>query len=295
MNTPFDKAPPATFGEALAIRRRFKESRRYAIFLWRVAIEQNKFNLNDVNYNNPDRLIELINIDMGFMNLIRNLQSSLLPDEEISFISDRKRLLMHLEGFLNYQTTQKGMNPIFCPLMNLSQKERLISNIDAWQVNYQEKLDFISTFKTNWASRIDNDSVYKFFKTKDRSEKIKYLLDWIKSRKFVFTYQLSTYNLDDEDYIEMFFESNFNSIESIELTINKFKRAWSNKNYRENLEGKKQCNISLDENCIKILDDLSKKYSYSKAEILQFLLLGEKKHGFYIERRLKEVQLLSNP
>lgn len=295
MDYSFDKAAPATSDELSAIRRRFKDSKRYAIFLWRIAIEQHKFNLNDVNFNNPDQLIGFISIDMGFMKLIRSLENSLLPDDKINFISDRKRLLAHFETFYNAYLAQKNITPIFNPLTNLSHKEALISNIDALPINHQDKLDLISEFKRIWTFATEKEQVYKFFKSNDRAKKIEYLLEWIRSSDILKFPRFCLDYSNDEEYVEIFFQQNFQNPESIELVISKFKKAWSNKSYRGNLDGKKQCNIALDTKCIKILDDLSREYGYSKAEILQFLLLGEKKHGIYIAKRLKEVQLLNNP
>lgn len=75
--------------------------------------------------------------------------------------------------------------------------------------------------------------------------------------------------------------------------MERVKKAWSQKKYREGAKDKRQCNLLLSNKVLGLLDKLSVKHQLSRAAIVELLIHDESLSETYISKRLEKQQKFS--
>ncbi len=276
------------------IRLGCRNSKRRSIWLLNYLYANNYLITPYTSLENLNQAIDALKFNQLALKSILDAQNNLIPDENFDFISNRRRMLLVLNREIQSEIFN---NNYFMPHLLDDQiysfREKIIATIDLLNAPNQIKLLILDKLKSTWAFTLRMDEEYKWFHA-DRKMKTIYFKEWANNK---IPYNQSTKNLDDlndPEYIEIFLFQNFNDKRDEKEFIEKFKRAWSTKCYRERTTGKKQCNIALNTDAVKILEALCKKHGYSKSQVLEILLIGEKREGHYITKKLKEIEYLQN-
>lgn len=276
------------------IRLRCNRSKRYSIWLINYLFINNHPIPQEASFGNFNYLIETLKLNQPTIESITTAQNNLIPDENFEFITNRRRMLTVLGSELYAEIFRNRYpNPVLLHDQIYSPREKIIATIDLLNITNQAKLHILDNLKSKWSHILRSDEQYKWFHD-DREKKTNYFKEWATTKK---PYSQTGKNLDDlndPEYIEIFLFQNFVDKREEKEFIEKFKRAWNTKCYRERTSGKKQCNIALNTDAVKILEALCKKHGYSKSQVLEILLLGEKREGHYITKKLKELEYLQN-
>lgn len=278
------------------IQRRYKESSRYAIWLWNFSYLHANVNFHNHFPRNENFLFETIKSNKALLERICLTQKKLINDKELEFIASRRRLLSLLNKELQRLHSKLNLE-ITIPLQSygITPRELIVAQIDLSPINAVAINKFLDEFKIKWHTMLRNHEIYKWFRTDSYYEKIQYFSEWLSKQSQTANQHITPDDFNDQEFIEIVCERSLDHPADIRLFVEKFKRAWSSKTYREKLAGRKQCNIALSTDALSILNHLSKKHRYSKAKILEILLLGEKRHGHYISQKLKEIEFLTRP
>lgn len=277
------------------IRGRCQRSDRFTIWIWNYLYQlghefAKRMKINDINI-----LIEFLNSNPKALEEIETGQKHLLPDDEFLFIGNSRRLLLALDHTLNNEISKTNTrHGSFIDEDQFTLKLTVIAKIDTWSASSDTKLTFLRKFNEQWNLTKINNNEYKWL-NKDRESKSTYFIAWIRQKDQYNRVINNIQNLMDDEFMEIYFDSFHENKYEKFRTLDQFKRAWATKNYREKIKGKKQCNIALSTSAIDILENLSKKHGYPKAKILEILLIGEKREGHYISKKLKEIEFLERP
>jgi hypothetical protein len=85
----------------------------------------------------------------------------------------------------------------------------------------------------------------------------------------------------------IFFDQSNLIQDQINFYIEKIRRKWSQKKYRDGLIEKSQYNFILLHKAIKNLDQLANTYELSRAKVLEILLQMESEKNLYISEKVK--------
>ncbi len=91
-----------------------------------------------------------------------------------------------------------------------------------------------------------------------------------------------------EDYLQLvnFIYPKFKDFFQLRVAMEKLKKAWYQKNYREKMADKSQCNFFISNDSSRKLKSLSMSYKLSQAEIIDILIQFEYEYKAYIKERL---------
>ncbi len=277
------------------IRGRCQRSDRFTIWIWNYLNQRGYEFAKRMKINDIDILFDFLKSNPKALEEIKIGQKQLLPDDEFLFIENSRRTLLALDHALNNEISKTNTrHGSFLGENQFTLKLTVISKIDTWSASSDTKLIFLRKFNEQWNfTKINNDE-YKWL-NKDRESKSSYFITWIRQKDQYNRVINDIQNLMDDEFMEIYFDSfHENKFEKFR-TLEQFKRAWATKNYREKIKGKKQCNIALSTDAIAILENLSRRHGYPKAKILEILLIGVKREGHYISKKLKEIEFLERP
>ncbi|WP_350599197.1 hypothetical protein [Pseudomonas sp. 65/3-MNA-CIBAN-0223] len=206
----------------------------------------------------------------------------LLPEKYISWIKEENRQVIWLRSKIRNDI----MHP---PEPGLTGKDSLVASIDLWNININEKGHFLGGLERDWNEHSKGDKQYKWFS--DDAQKCIYAGNLIKKDFPMIGF--SSIKLSDylpiqcyEDLL-IFFDNCKLHLDEKNAFIEKVKRKWPGKQYRDNMVGKKQYNFILSDQAIARLDKLSDTYELSRAKILDILLKMEDEQNRYIPERIK--------
>ncbi len=277
------------------IRFIYNESKRNKIWICCEAIKKGIISHDVASISDVEFLMNKIGDDKYFLEHIQNKYDQIARNDELDFLNQRLRQTLFLEKILQAECIAKNIPAITAPPgLNITPEEAFIAKLDTLDLNAVDRRNLLADLRTAWANHLVADTMYNWFKSKYSEKKLEYFKEWIRNQPSISTWNLQPFYLLDAEFIQIYYDITFNSIAEVKLNIEKFKKAWNTKTYREKSSGKKQCNIALRSDCIKILEDLSAKHRYTKSQILEILLLAEKSHGHYIRKKLKEIDALYN-
>ncbi|VVP01669.1 hypothetical protein PS838_02855 [Pseudomonas fluorescens] len=260
------------------------QNRRHDIWLWFQLKAQKTPLSGEINYPGMRySMNEAISKNPVLSEIIKQREIELfLPEKHISWIKEENRQVEWLRS--------KIQNDIMQPSEpGLTGKNLLIASIDLWNININEKGHFLGELERQWNEHSNGDKQYKWFS--DDAQKCIYAGNLIK-KYFPMTDFFTTYFSDClpiqcyEDLLIFFDNCKLHSDEK-NAFIEKVKRNWPGKQYRNNMVGKKQYNFILSDQAIARLDKLSDTYELSRAKILDILLKMESEQNRYIPARIK--------
>lgn len=262
-------------------------NRRYDIWRWFLLTENNIELSGEIS--KPGMRAEmdrLIANDLELRKLIKDSKTKqFLPDELLEWVNEGKRQAEWLSSKFKTHTHFTDFMPAIAP--GLAGKDRFIANIDKWNISNLEKASFLSELKISWDEHKKGDKQFQWFK--DEEEKCSLAGKWIKNNihlKEYHSFEIPAYESIEnyEDLLTFFDHSKLDQYQKI-LYIEKIKKNWSQRKYREKLTGKAQYNFILSDKAIRRLDNLVDKYDLKRTEVLEILLQMEEEKELYIKEK----------
>lgn len=212
----------------------------------------------------------------------------LLPEESFNWISRNERQIEWLIGLVNFRLWDgKFEHP---PL--LLGKDLIVAMIDAWDADLCSKEALVGQMQGSWNQHLQDDQIYRWFKDEDESARCSIAWEWLQKHYPAFTFRRAPITSYEE--ILAFFDLKPLSKAETILAIQSIKKRWSQRKYRDNLNGKKQYNFVLSDKANLCLDQLSEKHGLTRAKILEILILEEKINDIYIPEKLKLLKRLDS-
>ena len=208
--------------------------------------------------------------------------ATLLPDEMLEWIGESERQCQWLVSFLKSNKSNWLINPP----VRLLNRNLVVAMIDMLGLDILSKKNVVELMRYSWVEHIKNDGDLLWFKGDDEEEKCVLASNWIR-KKDGGSSVLQVNQIRNHQELLMYFDRFDFSYDKKLLCLSAVKKSWSQKKYRENLTGKKQCNFILSDRAINRLDKLAKKYDLKRVDVLEILLQMESERNLYIVEKMK--------
>lgn len=209
----------------------------------------------------------------------------LLPEKNLKWITNEKRQIIWLERELSTIWERPRELSSY-----LSGRDYIVAIIDLWEADPTPKTTTIKNIEEKWKHHNSENSILEWFK--DDNRKCVLAWEWLEKHPDR-SVLLSKPFKDYEDLLIFFDQANITQDRKI-LCLEKTKKKWSQKKYRENLTGKSQYNFILSDESINTLNTLSKKIGISRARTLELLLDMESENHVYTPRIIEMIKLIKN-
>jgi len=217
------------------------------------------------------------------LNIINKMCSEdLLSERSFSWIkNDHRQCRWLTRYFLSLNKINNVSSDVFD---QFSPKSFVVALVDNLNLSYILKSDAVMRAESLWNSHLEKDRYWDWLIGKHEAEASRFAWNWLKSNHGNWV-GLTSPAKCRSDFLYLFDELVIGE-DSFELMISKLKKAWSQKKYRDGLNGKKQYNFVLSDKVVGMLDSLSEKYDLSRAEVIETLIRGEELQEIYIRERL---------
>lgn len=239
------------------------------------------------SHTDEDLVASCLNSDKfrwaGSKSLLESLEANLLTETEIEWIEENdQRILIHsllcLREQISYNPNLTD-HPCSIALNNPpyeTRYENIILALDCWQVPLQEKRDTIAKIKQRYTQNIAPQKWINWLKP-DQDQQIAYAMQYVTSQNLSLPLPSPGNTKEAYDYLVGLFDDIFQrSPETLELTLMKMRKGWSQQKYRQSSKAKKQVYFSLGRNAREQLDRLVLREGKSKSDIIEALILGTK-------------------
>ena len=159
--------------------------------------------------------------------------------------------------------------------------DNFIYELDKFNISLDEKITFLLTSKKEW---FKNKEKYKLKKWLDKNDlkKLEWINEYINKKPPMNMFRdeivISANNVDLYDSVLIKLgEPSFNSMDARELYIEKMKKSWSQKKFRDDGKTKKPHHLPLTKESIRQLQQLSQLLDMKEQKIVE-ILIDEKFH-----------------
>lgn len=284
-------------------------SSRIDSFVW-ISVAQKIQYLNNiqsisVNSGNSRNLIagHLKQDQLTASQIIAGLQSRQIPEYHLDWIIDSRRQSHWIENYITSLIARsESRSPIpqtstLAVPHHLLGRDRSIAIFDYWasiaHLAMQEKIECSKQMQTAWQDRTRLDRSFAWLDDGDADKKRAFFWDWLTSKSHLITFRHPQFQSHDE--LLIFFDESILDRSDKELFSKNAKKLWNQRQLRERLKGKKQCNFVLSEKTISKLKMLSKKHGLTRTDIIELIIESEAKDELYISERLRITSLLKPP
>ncbi|QOU04439.1 hypothetical protein IM720_27740 [Pseudomonas fluorescens] len=262
---------------------------RYDIWLWYTLVfYETTFNSNAyLDTGMREKMASYLRNKPSRVNeLLKERHKQLVHKKDIEWVIESRRAIEWATREIQISTDHNQLNYYF----DLTEKDFPIAILDVWQRDITQKTALLRSLEQRWKSHKANDKVYAWFK--DEDQKSEFAWDWLLKNSYVSTLGSTPFNTF-EDLLIFFDKANY-SREQKELYIGKIKKGWTQKKYRENLNGKAQYNFVLSDKAIVSLEELASRYEISRARLLEILIEMEAEKNDHIPEKIRTAQLLKS-
>ncbi|GAB2904924.1 hypothetical protein GCM10027202_37390 [Microvirgula curvata] len=207
----------------------------------------------------------------------RSIQKYMVPESELSWISEEKRLQEWLRPILQRRVNER----FFFQTLHLQGRDLLIAMIDVWRFDIQDKIYQIKEIKKDWFLHKEGDCKFKWFSDEVEGDmRCKFAWGWLQKNERGFDRgrePIENYN----DLLMFFDQMNFSSAEII-LKLKNIRQSWNRQRSRERQTEKKQYNFILSKAAVNFLDKLTETHVLSRAQVLEILIKKESEKGVYL-------------
>lgn len=258
-------------------------NRRHDIWLWLHLIsDATLLPANTDNKGMREKLAAAIAADPNphIVETIKNKRSEqLVPFDEFNWINNEKRQI----EWLMRKTFEFIGKYNFPPPKGLEGRNLLIAKFDIWHVDITQKTLALHDLELQWRAHTKGDKIFKWFK--DDDQKCVTAWEWLTKNKHTNIYH--SQSVENHDDLMLFFD-NSNFIHEQKLFyIEKIKKSWNQKKYRQGQNGKNQYNFILTDKAIKRLDSLAETYERSRTQVLEILLKMESEKNIYMPEQIR--------
>ncbi|MDT8141452.1 hypothetical protein RQ528_27280 [Pseudomonas aeruginosa] len=265
-----------------------KYNRRYDTWLWYSLIWSHpEFHpYSSQNTGMREAMANFLAERSWLINWMKEKRSQqLLPDNSFDWIGEELR---QTEWITARALQITGHNLSARPI-DLTGKDLIVTLIDLWQTDITEKYHKLQYLAQSWRNQKARDKEYEWFKDDDQKSVLAW--EWLNKNAYLSVLAKRPF----ERYVDTltFFDSANLTPDQKSLYLDKIKKRWSQKKYRENLKGKAQYNFILSDKAIANLDKLANLHEISRAKVLEILLEMEAEKNDHIPERIRVLKLLN--
>ncbi|RUC61454.1 hypothetical protein [Pseudomonas aeruginosa] len=255
-------------------------NKRRDIWLWARLNELggNLGHIEQAGNNIREKISHLLTLNPQLTEPLKNeMTNRLLPDSDFKWINEGRRQI----NWITSKISEKSNIPLFNLPISLHNMDRLFFIIDIWATDVTYKKITLNDIQEKWRLQKKYDKPFEWFR--DDRKKTKLAWEWLQKNTYLAGVQ--TQFSEDYDDLLIFFDNTSITPEQKELYLGKIKRSWSQKKYRENLEGKEQCNLTLSTKSIETLKNLAARHDISRNRVIEILLEMEEIKNEYLTER----------
>ncbi|MEL7937709.1 hypothetical protein [Pseudomonas delhiensis] len=257
-----------------------EHNERRDIWLWARLNELggNLGHIEQAGNNIRDKISYILTSNPQLTELLKNeMTNRLLPDSDFKWINEGRRQI----NWITSKISEKSNIPLSNLPISLHNMDRLFFIIDIWATDVTYKKITLNDIQEKWRLQKKYDKPFEWFR--DDRKKTKLAWEWLQKNTYLAGAQ--TQFSEDYDDLLIFFDNTSITPEQKELYLVKIKRSWSQKKYRENLEGKEQCNLTLSTKSIETLKNLAARHDINRNRVIEILLEMEEIKNEYLTER----------
>ncbi|USA47423.1 hypothetical protein NDN11_04720 [Acinetobacter sp. C26M] len=222
--------------------------------------------------------------------LIQKLKPISLPQENHIKIEDKEIY----SNILPQKNTNTRATPPLIPQVGIfinqgfmkttsSLYDNFIYELDKLNLDLKEKNDLIEQLKIEWHKTKKNDTLEKWIDKKN-TEQLNWICEYLNKKEIKKTcpnLELIGWETNSDQYSSILFklsEFSFDHSDSRKLYIDKMKRSWSQKKFRDGEKTKKPYHLPLTKESIRQLQQLSRLMNMKEQKIIE-TLIDEKFHN----------------
>jgi len=184
---------------------------------------------------------------------------------------------------ISYATTYSNLGLKLNPSSSKERYNEIVKYFDSVELNLGWRLSLISHLK-NICEKILNRRRPFSWLDRENEEQCRWAYDYVRKTDFTFTIPKPNVSIIwsssiEEVYLAIYFAYDTwqSSEEAKKLFEINFNKAWQQKKYRDNLKGKKACNLVLREDVKNMLDELAKVKGVKLNQLVEQLIEKEYK------------------
>ena len=189
-----------------------------------------------------------------------------LPKSDLAWIKDDELQVNFLKSFLLHRLP----NPISVIHHSLGGPRHITALIDCANADLSVMSWVIREARTAWNNHAQTYRIFDWFKEVDAAAKREFLWGWLNQKRPQFLYGRDLF-MAHQDILRLFDSLNMHIAEKREI-VRTVKQAWSQRLYRQNLEGKKQYNFILSDEANRLLNELATTYKMSRPKTIEYLI-----------------------
>lgn len=244
-------------------------SERMRTWAWHVLRQEYK----GVQIGGPDSKKEIGDFLGGTPGAVDRVMSAakrgFVHDDEFKWVDGSKVQNLFLKRYI--ENTHFVTRPDIHP--GLSGRRWFVAFIDCAYSHLEKKIEIVRLAREAWASHSQQLRVFNWFNGKGETEKC----DFAWSRFFRLGSEVTRGCppfIRKEDVVLAFEASSLGDSDK-QILLMKLKRAWTQDQYRKKTKGKRQFNVNMPEEVIKLLGDVAKRRKMSKTQVLEDLIRKE--------------------
>lgn len=257
---------------------------RFQNWLWHfLCIRTKSMQLRHYGPSAVNFMLSLLKEDPYIRNEVISCKDvNLIPESYFSWLGDEFR---QTEWVLKKLMFESDLKFNFSELHHvLVGRQKIVAIIDCGSLDALNKIALVQKLERDWTAHVAGDRAYDWFKKKDEVERCEFFWDWLVKNYVALSFGQPKFKIY-QDVLVYFDNSPVLNSDKL-LMLERVKKAWSQKQYRQNLEGKRQCNLILSEKAVKLLDHLSGKHGLTRSQIVELLIRDEHEKEVYISERL---------
>lgn len=155
--------------------------------------------------------------------------------------------------------------------------DNFIYELDKLNLDLKEKNDLIEQLKSEWYKTKKNDTLEKWIDKKN-TEQLNWICEYLNKKEIQNTclnLELIGWKTNSDQYSSILFklsEFSFNHSDSRQLYIDKMKKSWAQKKFRDKGKTKKPHHLPLTKESIRQLQQLSQLMNMKEQEIIETLI-----------------------
>lgn len=206
----------------------------------------------------------------GIVDFVKSAaRRGFVPEDEFKWVDDSTVQHLFLEKYADQ--LYRGERPFVYP--GLSGRRWFVAVIDCDHSHLEKKIEIVHLARKAWASRAQQLRVFSWFKGKGESAKCDFA--WIRFARLGSEVVRGRPPFKKQEDVICAFEASTLGDSDKQLLLMKLKRAWNQDQYRKKTKGKKQFNVNLPVDVIKLLGDVAKERKLTKTEVLEELIRKE--------------------
>lgn len=221
----------------------------------------------------PDSKKEIGDFLGGLRGVVDRVKSAagrgFVPEDEFKWVDDSTFQNLFLKKYISelYPFDESFIH------RSLSGRRWFAAFIDFAPFNLEKKIEVVHLARKAWASRAQQLRVFSWFKGKGESAKCDFA--WIRFARLGSEVVRGRPPFKKQEDVICAFEASTLGDSDKQLLLMKLKRAWNQDQYRKKTKGKKQFNVNLPVDVIKLLGDVAKERKMTKTEVLEELIRKE--------------------